>query len=67
MLVAFLTALPREVRGAVLEGLALVLDRLAPALDRPALDLAALLAFNLPLPKLILGSFCPIGSRNIIR
>ena len=57
---ALLIALLREVRGVVLEGLAL-------ALDGPALDLAALLAFNLLLPKLILGSFCPIGSRNIIR
>jgi len=63
----FLTALPQEVRGVVLEGLALVLDGLVLALDGPALDLAALLAFNLLLPKLILGSFCPIGSRNIIR
>ena len=61
-------------RGAALEGLAPaldgpapVLDGPAPALDGPALDLAALLAFNLPLPKLILGSFYPIGSRNIIR
>jgi hypothetical protein len=42
------------------------LDRLALALDRPALDLAVLLAFNLPFPKLILGSFCPIGYRNIV-
>jgi hypothetical protein len=55
------------VRGVVLEGLALALDGLVLALDRPALDLAALLAFNLLLPKLILGSFYPIGSRNIIR
>ena len=51
----------------VLEGLAPALDRPALALDRPALDLVALLAFNLPLPKLILGSFYAIGSRNIIR
>ena len=50
-----------------MEGLALALDGPAPALDRPALDLAALLAFDLPLPKLILGSFCAIDSRNIIR
>jgi hypothetical protein len=57
----------RSIRGVVLEGLALVLDRLALVLDRPALDLAALLAFDLPLPELILGSFYPIGSRNIIR
>jgi len=56
---ALLIALPREVRGVVLEGLAL-------ALDGPALDLAALLAFDLPFPKLILGSFCPTSSRNII-
>ena len=74
MPVAFLTALPREVRGAALEGLApvldglvLALDGLVPVLDGLALDLAALLAFDLLLPKLILGSFCPIGSRNIIR
>ena len=60
MLAAFLIALPQEVQGAVLEGP-------APALDGPALDLAALLAFNLPLPKLVLGSFYPTGSRNIIR
>jgi hypothetical protein len=45
----------------------LALDGPALVLDRPALDLAALLAFNLPLPKLILGFFYPIGSRNIIR
>ena len=56
---ALLIALLREVQGTVLKGLAL-------ALDRPALDLAALLAFNLPFPKLILGSFCPTSSRNII-
>ena len=54
-------------RGVVLEGLALVLDRLVLVLNRPALDLTALLAFNLPLPKLILGSFYAINSRNIIR
>jgi len=52
------------VRGAVLEGLVLALEGLVPALDRPALvldrlalDLVALLAFDLLLPKLILGSF----------
>ena len=51
-------------RGAVLEGLVLALEGLVPALDRPALvldrlalDLVALLAFDLLLPKLILGSF----------
>ena len=53
-------------RGAALEGPAPVLDGLALALDGPALDLVALLAFDLPLPKLILGSFCPIDGRNII-
>ncbi len=46
-------------QGVALEGL-------APALDGLALDLAALLAFNLPFPKLILGSFYPTSSRNII-
>ena len=60
MPVVLLIALLREVQGAVLEGLALVLDG-------PALDLAVLLAFNLPFPKLILGSFYPTSSRNIIR
>ena len=54
-------------RGVVLEDLAPALDGLALVLDGPALDLAALLAFNLPFPKLILGSFCPTSSRNIIR
>ena len=54
-------------RGVVLEGLVLVLDGLVLVLDRPALDLVALLAFNLPLPKLILGSFYSIGSGNIIK
>ena len=73
MPVAFLTALPREVRGAALEGPAPALDGPAPALDGPApaldgpaLDLAALLAFDLPLPELVLGSFCPTGGGNII-
>ena len=56
---ALLIALPREVRGAVLEGPALALDGLA-------LDLVALLAFNSPFPKLILASFYPTISRNII-
>ncbi len=60
MLAALLIALLREVRGVVLEGL-------APALDGLALDLAVLLAFNLPFPKLILGSFYPTSSRNIIQ
>jgi hypothetical protein len=56
----------RSIRSSI-RGSSLVLDELVPVLDRPALDLAALLAFDLPLPKLILGSFYPIGSRNIIR
>ena len=92
---ALLIALPREVQGPVLEGLALalnglalVLDSLALVLNSPALaldgpalvlnglalvldglalDLLVLLAFNLPLPKLILASFCPINIKNIIR
>ena len=58
----------------VLDGLALVLDSLAPVLnssapvlDGLALDLLALLAFNLPLLKLILASFYPIDTKNIIR
>ena len=63
---ALLTALPREVRGAALEGPAPALDGPAPALDGPALDLAALLAFDLPLPELVSGSFCAIGGGNII-
>ena len=53
-------------RGVVLEGLALVLEGPALVLDGPALDLVVLLAFNLPFPKLILGSFYPIGYRNIV-
>jgi len=59
VLAALLIALPREVRGVVLEGP-------VPALDGLALDLAALLAFNLPFPKYILGSFYPTNSGNII-
>jgi len=59
VLAALLIALLWEGRGAVLEGLALVLDG-------PALDLVALLAFDLPFPKLILGSFYPTSGGNII-
>ena len=40
-----------------LNGLVLVLDGPVPALDGLALNLVVLLAFNLPLLKLILGFF----------
>ena len=57
---ALSTALLREGRGPALEGLALALeglalalDRPAPVLNKPALNLGVLLAFSLPLPKLI--------------
>ena len=63
---ALLIALPREGRGPALEGLAPALDGPAPALDEPALNLGVLLAFGLPLPELVWGSFWAKGSGNPI-